>query len=475
MGSKRIDHFLGGILGKYVGHSEVHDDGEIEHFEYDGSIIPGEKYVGRSKAEKASGGGGGGGGDNPGSGFLLIILSPLLLVIAMVALSAVVFIGPFYWVFREYFGKKTAVDANERPRFVGAGWVILAFFIILIGIPYAIILIRGFIYAHTLIFRPGQKPPELIVFWLPIIWLICLLLFAVNIVRKNPVGRVVSVFVFFGGLWALGSFLAFKNNQGPNLMADLKSAMNNNVFVARQKNQTPAAATTKGYQDLSNENRDMPQISSISTVLPQQLQTITIQGHGFGTRSPYTGDSDFIRVTNETKDWNAGSSKDYPQDKITLSITSWTDTKILIDGFTGVYGAGQWSLGEGDNIRFRVWNPQTGQGPAIYMNIVAGTATKTPVGTSTNPDANKLRIGVVVLPPAAPARSGIRHYEGPPIPHGGIVVFENMPKARLKFNFNHAAWQLLIKPNSDGTKKVILISLAQGYQSSCDLGWEIVE
>ena len=76
---------------------------------------------------------------------------------------------------------------------------------------------------------------------------------------------------------------------------------------------------------------------------------------------------------------------------------------------------------------------------------------------------------------AAPARSGVRHYEGPPIPHGGTVVFDNLPKARLKFNFNHAAWQLIIKPNPDGTKKVTLISLAQGYQSSCDLGWEVVE
>jgi aromatic ring-opening dioxygenase catalytic subunit (LigB family) len=50
-----------------------------------------------------------------------------------------------------------------------------------------------------------------------------------------------------------------------------------------------------------------------------------------------------------------------------------------------------------------------------------------------------------------------------------------MPKARLKFTFDHAAWQLTIKPNPDGTKKVILSSMAQGYQSSCDLGWEIVE
>jgi len=88
------------------------------------------------------------------------------------------------------------------------------------------------------------------------------------------------------------------------------------------------------------------------------------------------------------------------------------------------------------------------------------------------------------LPPASPSttlpaqvagHSGVRHYQGPPVPHGGTVVFDNMPKARLKFTFDHAAWQLTIKPNPDGTKKVILSSMAQGYQSSCDLGWEIVE
>jgi hypothetical protein len=56
--------------------------------------------------------------------------------------------------------------------------------------------------------------------------------------------------------------------------------------------------------------------------------------------------------------------------------------------------------------------------------------------------------------PPAQAHSGVRHYQGAP---------------------DHVAWQLTIKPNPDGTKKVTLISLAQGYQTSCDLGWEIVE
>jgi hypothetical protein len=76
---------------------------------------------------------------------------------------------------------------------------------------------------------------------------------------------------------------------------------------------------------------------------------------------------------------------------------------------------------------------------------------------------------------SAQGRSGVRHYQGPPVPRGGTVVFDNMPKARMKFTFNHAAWMLTIKLNPDGTKKVILSSIAQGYQSSCDLGWEIVD
>jgi len=78
-------------------------------------------------------------------------------------------------------------------------------------------------------------------------------------------------------------------------------------------------------------------------------------------------------------------------------------------------------------------------------------------------------------PQLAQGRMGIRHYEGPPVPHGGTVVFDNLPKARLRFAFDHTLWQLTIKPNPDGTKKVIMISLAQGSQTSCDLGWEIVE
>jgi len=80
------------------------------------------------------------------------------------------------------------------------------------------------------------------------------------------------------------------------------------------------------------------------------------------------------------------------------------------------------------------------------------------------------------LPPQnAQGRSGVRHYDGPPVPHGGTVVFDNLPKERLKFTFDHTLWQLTIRSNPDGTKKITMISLASGPQPRCDLGWEIVE
>lgn len=72
-------------------------------------------------------------------------------------------------------------------------------------------------------------------------------------------------------------------------------------------------------------------------------------------------------------------------------------------------------------------------------------------------------------------RSGVEHYPGPPVPHGGQVVFHNLPKARLKFSFDNTAWRLTLKPNADGTKDVILTSLIQGAQTNCDLGWQVIE
>ena len=110
-----------------------------------------------------------------------------------------------------------------------------------------------------------------------------------------------------------------------------------------------------------------------------------------------------------------------------------------------------------------------------------------PPSTNTSPvsaqhrDSAVPQLAIAPPPPSTPAptsaapRSGTLHYQGPPVPYNGVVVFDHLPQARLKFAFNHQAWSLTLKPNPDGTKKATLVSLVPGYQTSCDLGWEIVE
>ena len=72
----------------------------------------------------------------------------------------------------------------------------------------------------------------------------------------------------------------------------------------------------------SSDPPQVPQIISVSAVVPQQSQTITIGGKGFGAMAPYTGDSDFLRVSDVTRGWNAGWTKDSGTDKVTLLVPS---------------------------------------------------------------------------------------------------------------------------------------------------------
>lgn len=122
-----------------------------------------------------------------------------------------------------------------------------------------------------------------------------------------------------------------------------------------------------------------------------------------------------------------------------------------------------------------------------YTQSGSGAATLShPSPTNASGNSTQGRAAVAppasIMPPASPSttmtaapRSGTLHYQGPPVAHNGEVVFDHLPHARLKFNFDHQAWSLTIKSNPDGTKKVTLISQAPGYQTSCDLGWEIIE
>jgi hypothetical protein len=134
-----------------------------------------------------------------------------------------------------------------------------------------------------------------------------------------------------------------------------------------------------------------PAIASVSPIAAQRIQTITITGTGFGTQAPYDGNSSFIVIENLTQDWRAGW-KDDPRSPnyITLNVTSWTDTRIVIAGLTGNWSSHQ--IREGDRIKLQVWNPQTKAGPAAFETRVGQSTPATTPGIGPTPANNRVPI-----------------------------------------------------------------------------------
>ena len=124
-----------------------------------------------------------------------------------------------------------------------------------------------------------------------------------------------------------------------------------------------------------------PVVKSLSTVTAEQYQTITIKGTGFGTMAPYTGDSyyiSFFDLRTSPPGWQAGYTG--YNDTITLIVNSWTNTKIVLGGFSGAWGESgyDYTLSVGDPIEAQVWNPQSDLGPSnIYSTVVAEKTTTT--------------------------------------------------------------------------------------------------
>lgn len=114
-----------------------------------------------------------------------------------------------------------------------------------------------------------------------------------------------------------------------------------------------------------------PVITAVSPILPKQAQEITIEGHGFGHYTPFKKlDTPFLAIGDETAHWSAGRITPENPDDVTLTVDTWTDTDIIVSGFAGEFGKKWWRLSPGDKLVVRVWNPQTGAGPAEYrLNV----------------------------------------------------------------------------------------------------------
>jgi RNA polymerase subunit RPABC4/transcription elongation factor Spt4 len=71
--------------------------------------------------------------------------------------------------------------------------------------------------------------------------------------------------------------------------------------------------------------------------------------------------------------------------------------------------------------------------------------------------------------------SGTLRYSGPPVAQNGVVVFDHLPGARMRFTFDRDSWQPIISHNSDGTQKLTLRSTRPGTQSDCIVQWQTVQ
>jgi len=110
-----------------------------------------------------------------------------------------------------------------------------------------------------------------------------------------------------------------------------------------------------------------PVITSVTPIVAVREQRIVIVGHGFGTYTAYANqDTPYLAIRDNTAHWSAGRIIATNWDEVTLNVASWTDSEIVVTGFSGAYGTQGWKLSAGDEIEIAVWNPQTRAGPATY-------------------------------------------------------------------------------------------------------------
>jgi hypothetical protein len=105
-----------------------------------------------------------------------------------------------------------------------------------------------------------------------------------------------------------------------------------------------------------------PKIASVSKITPTKIQPITVRGTDLGTHKAYTGASSNIVVldTSTHPIWQASK----------LIVNKWTNSEIVLGGFAGDLTKSNFPLAKGNKIEIKVWNPQTGKGPATWKGTI---------------------------------------------------------------------------------------------------------
>jgi hypothetical protein len=146
------------------------------------------------------------------------------------------------------------------------------------------------------------------------------------------------------------------------------------VLAACASGRSGSGTIPVGELDLSlvPAGGSVPKITKLSEILPKQKQTIEITGTGLGTSKPYKGDSTgyLVFYIGGGVGWAAGCGPFQNFNcTVGLDVTSWTNKKITVAGFTGEYGEYGFELQKGNTVYVDVWNPQSQQGPAQSKTV----------------------------------------------------------------------------------------------------------
>jgi DNA-binding winged helix-turn-helix (wHTH) protein len=152
------------------------------------------------------------------------------------------------------------------------------------------------------------------------------------------------------------------------------------VLASRLRSEGPAVFPALFAGERSHPAAGDPgnviEIASVTPIYPLARQRIVIRGRGFGLHVPYARtDSPYLAVRDQSAHWAAGRVIPWNWDEVMLDVESWTDTELVISGFSGDYGRNGWKLSAGDRLEIAVWNPQSGAGPTLCrVRVTAGKA-----------------------------------------------------------------------------------------------------
>jgi hypothetical protein len=129
-------------------------------------------------------------------------------------------------------------------------------------------------------------------------------------------------------------------------------------------------ATSPSPSRTSSRTSCTPQIATVGAFEAAGTQTVYITGSCFGTgNTSSAADTAYFEITDRTKGWS-GCWTNGPGDLVTCNIFSWTGSEISFSGFAGYYGQGGWVVSNGDDMDVKVWNAQSGKGPATCQVVV---------------------------------------------------------------------------------------------------------